>query len=234
MDKLIKILIVNIVITACLISRISGEALNLQCTSEPYVPVGTTYIRYGRTVCPDTADLVYSGVLAGAKGAGIQSAPESGYGNEEPGGGSNYLCLTNTPQFDQSVPGQQDSRARLYAAEYRSGEAGALQQYHTYDAPCAVCQSREGRTQSFMMPATVQCPTGWTTEYNGYLAAARWNHPRTQHVCLDRNPEIISGTKSVNPRSAISYLFQVEVGSDSGLPPAYETGDDLTCAICTM
>ncbi|XP_072019503.1 uncharacterized protein [Amphiura filiformis] len=152
-------------------------------------PAGVTYVRWGRNECPDTADLVYIGVAAGGKGGEVELEVI-----EHVGGGSNYLCLTRNPDFNQSVAEEQDTRSRIYGAEYRSKGAGPLNNYHFHDAPCALCQSQAGRTQSIMIPATTYCPTGWTREYSGYLAAARWNHPRTEYVCLDEDPETIPDT----------------------------------------
>ena len=150
---------------------------------------------------------------------------------DAPGGGSNYLCLPHQPTFNNSIPEEQDTRSRIFGAEYRSNDPGALNPYHVHDAPCVMCQSRDGRTQSFMMPATTHCPIGWTREYHGYLTAARWNHPRTEYICLDSNPDVIPATER---KETLSLLFHVEVISSDGLPDAYVTGNDLTCAICTM
>ena len=47
---------------------------------------GVTYIRWGRTVCPQGTSLVYSGVAAGIK-----------YDTE--GGTSDTLCLSGNPQY---------------------------------------------------------------------------------------------------------------------------------------
>ena len=159
--------------------------------------------------------------------------PVAGRGEEAPGGGSNYLCLTNNPHFNQSEPYQQDSRARIYGVEYRSGHPGPVNPVHVHDAPCALCQSKESRTQVFMLPSSTSCPDGWHKEYDGYLVAARYNHPRTEYVCLDRTPETVPGSSA---DEALSYFFQVEIVVSPGdrLPVAYETGKELTCAVCTM
>ncbi|XP_072018516.1 uncharacterized protein [Amphiura filiformis] len=187
-------------------------------------PAGASYVRWGRTECPDSADLVYTGVAAGGKGGDLGIA-------DVIGGGSNYLCLTRNPHFNQSVSGEQHTRSRIYGAEYRSANPGPLNISQFHDAPCTVCQSRAGRTQSIMIPATTHCPTGWTREYAGYLAAAHWSHPRTEYVCLDEDPETIPDTAE---RDQISLLFHVEIVSSQGLPSEYVTGQDLTCAICTI
>ena len=119
-------------------------------------------------------------------------------------------------------------------AEYRSSKPGPIKPIHGHDAPCALCQSKESRTQVFMLPSSTSCPDGWHTEYDGYLVAARWNHPRTEYVCLDRNQEILPSSNKTF--EAVSYFFQVEIVSTPGdvLPLVYETGKELTCAVCTM
>ena len=84
-----------------------------------------------------------------------------------------------------------------------------------------------------MLPSSTSCPDGWHKEYDGYLVAARWNHPRTEYVCLDRTPEVVPSSRSLG---AISHFFQVEIVTTpgDGLPLAYESGKELTCAVCTM
>ncbi|XP_072018519.1 uncharacterized protein [Amphiura filiformis] len=213
------------------LSSEEDQRITLSSKEEQHKPAaGVTYVRWGRTECPDTADLVYVGVAAGGKG-GIWIPEPPNVVMDVIGGGSNYLCLTRNPHFNQSVSGEQDTRSRIYGAEYRGAEPGALNIYHMHDAPCVLCQSRAGRTQSFMMPATTHCPTGWTREYSGYLAAARWDHPRTEYVCLDQDPETIPDTAE---KDEISLLFHVEIVSSQGLPSEYVTGQDLTCVICTV
>ena len=87
---------------------------------------------------------------------------------KEQGGGSNYLCLSESPVFMENEAGIEDgARARVYGVEYtKTFSNGMLNE----DAPCAVCQSR--RKASLMIPATNQCVSGWTTEYTGFLVAA--------------------------------------------------------------
>ncbi|XP_072018298.1 uncharacterized protein [Amphiura filiformis] len=106
----------------------SQSTTSVPLVEDQYKPAGVTYIRWGRTVCPDTADLVYTGIAAGGKGG--PGTIEGGTGDNIPGGGSNYLCLTRSPQFNQSESGQQPARARIYGAEYRSGEPGAIHDVH--------------------------------------------------------------------------------------------------------
>ena len=64
------------------------------------------YTRWGRTSCPPTASLVYSGRAAG-----------SWFGNT--GGGANYLCMPNDPDYSTYNPGVQD-HSPLYGTEYET------------------------------------------------------------------------------------------------------------------
>ena len=151
---------------------------------------------------------------------------------DEQGGGANYVCLTQNPLFNQSTPGQDATRSRIFPVEYRSADKGSLNPHHFHDAPCAVCQTMGCRTQVLMIPSSTLCPSRWSKEYSGYLVAARWNLIRTTYVCLDGKPESLPGGDA---QAKISYFFPVEiVNSDTTLPSNYETGKELSCAVCTM
>ena len=70
---------------------------------------GVTYIRWGRTTCPDTpgTELVYSGRAAGT------------HFNTQ-GGTSDYLCLPDNPQYLTYRPGVQ-GHSPIHGAEYEIG-----------------------------------------------------------------------------------------------------------------
>ena len=57
------------------------------------------------------------------------------------GGGANYLCLPEQPQYSTYTAGTQAGRAYLYGAEYQTGGAdnGPLRSLHKCNVPCAVC-----------------------------------------------------------------------------------------------
>ena len=42
------------------------------------------------------------------------------------------------------------------------------------------------------------CHVGWTMEYTGVLMASHHSHSKSTYVCLDKNPEAIPGTFTVN------------------------------------
>ena len=129
---------------------------------------GVVYTRWGRTKCSNTSgtQLLFAGRAAG-----------SHYNNR--GGGANYLCLPEQPQYSTYTPGTQNGRAYLYGAEYQTRVAsnGPLHSVSNYNVPCAVCYTLT-RGIVVMIPAQYTCPQSWTREYYGYLMANRNNYHR--------------------------------------------------------
>ena len=138
------------------------------------------------------------------------------------GGGSNYLCLTPDPVFHPNGPG--GGRAFVYGAEY---EYPPPPTDYDYDVPCAVCASP--RSAVFTQPGSDVCPTGWITEYSGWLAAAASSIYRSEFVCIDRFAE--NGGSPADHNGALFYPAQAVCGS---LPCApYQNNKDLSCAVCS-
>ena len=83
-----------------------------------------------------------------------------------------------------------------------------------------------------MIPAKVTCPTNWQEEYDGYLMAPNQEtNYRTTFVCVDSNPQIISGLGSNNdPSSDINHVEASCVGLSC---PPYDDEKELTCVVCT-
>ena len=82
-------------------------------------------------MCPDTpgTKLVYAGRAAGAH-----------YTHQ--GGGSNYLCLPDDPEFLEVTPGLQNHRSRLFGTEYEfHSNPPALGDLVQHNAPCVVCST---------------------------------------------------------------------------------------------
>ena len=173
---------------------------------------GLVYTRWGRTSCPTTSGttLVYSGRAGG-----------SHYSN--PGGGANYLCLPNDPQYSST---QQPSHyALVNGAEYES-IAGVDDQ----NVPCAVCHVAT-RSSYLMVPAKYSCPSSWTREYHGYLVAEYHAHASNKAFeCMDASPERVpNGDGNVN--GALFYYSKAQcVGLQCG---PYNANNPLTCAVCT-
>ena len=122
---------------------------------------GATYIRWGRTTCPNVTgtELVYAGIAAG-----------SHYSHK--GGGANYLCLTMQPQHLEDGGGTNE-HGLIYGAEYElyGNIPSSSLPHHEHDVPCAVCFIAPRETV-LMIPGRYTCYSGWTLEYYGYLMSA--------------------------------------------------------------
>ena len=181
---------------------------------------GVVYTRWGRTTCPDTpgTELVYAGRAGG-----------TWYGQK--GGGTNYLCLPEGPDYLNYKPGVQGV-SPIYGAEYQTGHSdhgGPLASVHDHNVPCAVCCTT-AREMVLMLPAKTQCPPSWTLEYNGYLMTERYSNHRATFECVDQDPECVPGSAGdVN-----GVLFYHTEATCTGLPcPPYDPQKELTCAVCT-
>ena len=180
---------------------------------------GVTYVRWGRTTCPDTegTELVYKGRAGG-----------SHYSHS--GGGSNYQCITENPENFDFGPGTVDA-SYMYGAEYEmwGNVPKSSLPLDEHDVPCAVCYVAS-RVAILMIPGTYNCPQNWTKEYYGYLMAERYNHKRSTFECVDASPESISGGHA-NHNGALFYHVEPRCGS---LPcPPYDQQKEMTCAVCT-
>ena len=143
------------------------------------------WVRWGRTVCPDTegTQLLYGGVAAGG------TPDQTGTDRNQPGGGSEYLCLPNQPEFLNIISGTQSRRSGVYGAEYESHDmAPAFGDLLHFEAPCAACYST--RSAKIMIPEKVSCPSQWTREYYGYLMSEVTQiSSQSSYACMDINPE---------------------------------------------
>ena len=175
---------------------------------------GVVFTRWGRTSCPSTSgtSTLYNGYAAG-----------SWYGHH--GGGANYLCLPKNPQYLRSgVPGG-NQLSWLRGSEYQYTFVGR----HDHNVPCSVCYV-SGRAAQLMIPANLNCPSSWTEEYQGYIMAEKYNHPRNaMYVCVDENAEVVPGSAK-NTDGALFYHVTADPGR--GLS-GYSGSNAVTCVVCT-
>ena len=182
---------------------------------------GVLYTRWGKSSCPDTpgTELFYSGRVGGT------------WYNLE-GGGANYLCMPEDPDYDPSLKYQSgvSDWARVYGAEYEY----PLQGTHNHNAPCAVCYV-SSRSNVVMIPAKSICPSSWTREYHGYLMTEWKGVPpnirgRTMFECVDKDQESVPGGAG----NEDGVLFYHVEASCTGLPcPPYNEEQELNCVVCT-
>eukprot|EP00745_Piridium_sociabile_P002941 TRINITY_DN11796_c0_g1_i7.p1 TRINITY_DN11796_c0_g1~~TRINITY_DN11796_c0_g1_i7.p1 ORF type:complete len:131 (-),score=25.44 TRINITY_DN11796_c0_g1_i7:324-716(-) len=128
------------------------------------------------------------------------------------------------PQLDNktAVP---NGISMLHGVEYEY-----IQGQSNQDAVCSVCRAPQATT--LMIPATLTCPAGWTTQYKGHLVSERHDHNgRTEHVCLDEAREHRAGGDADN-NGALFYHVITQCGS---LPcPPYVNSKLVTCVVCSM
>ena len=84
-----------------------------------------------------------------------------------------------------------------------------------------------------MIPARTSCPTGWTTEYYGYLMSqgSYWdNRHRTSFECIDKDQESLPGSQA-DTNGALFYHVEANC---NGIPcPPYNNYKELNCIVCT-
>ncbi|KXJ23128.1 Short-chain collagen C4 [Exaiptasia diaphana] len=147
------------------------------------------------------------------------------------GGAAEYICLTESPKYGNYKPGHQ-SAGYIYGTEYQVNGYSPFTEtnLHDHEAPCAVCHVPT-RNAELMIPATYECPSGWTMEYHGYLMTAYYGHAHpTKYLCVDQHAEAVKGT-SADLNGALLYPVEGVCGSLPCHP--YATGKELTCAVCT-
>ena len=122
---------------------------------------GDVYTRWGRTSCPSgDTETVYTGVIGGGR-------------HTHPGSPSNYMCLPNDPQWDQTGLSA-SSVGYIYGAEYETSSSSSFQHLHDKEVPCTVCKSN-ARTV-VMIPARTTCYSGWRMGYSGLVMSGYYGH----------------------------------------------------------
>ena len=176
---------------------------------------GVTYIRWGKSSCPANigTEIIYNGR------AGMSDRTHDG-------GGSNYLCMPEDPEYTLSHALGIRDHSYVYGTEY---EGGPLQSSNHHNAPCAVCYVSTRETV-LMIPAKTSCPTSWTREYYGYLMSSYRGHRRATFECVDADQESIRGSA---PNTNGASFHHVEA-SCNGMPcPPYNQEKELNCVVCT-
>lgn len=187
--------------------------------------VGSTYIRWGRTVCPgNRTSIVYSGFMAGSN-------------KEHPGTGSNYVCLAAEPLWDH-FEDTIESLGKITGVEYQfwhhrsNGASNFLgKNMYNHNAPCVVCHAK--RSISVMIPGRNKCYDGWTMEYSGYLVSNYYDAvSAAEYVCLDRRPEKVVNDEADDDDNRL-YFVEGICGKGLACPP-YVHGREITCVVCSL
>ena len=179
--------------------------------------IGVTYTRLGSDSCRSGAELVYKGVVAGSL-------------HNQKGGGSNYLCLPEDPEYSTTFKSGVQGDSTLYGTEYyiNAKLSPKAAQYH--NIPCAVCYTPK-RSSTIMIPALINCPKSYTKEYDGFLMSNHKSFYRTEFVCVDKEMEVARGTHT---HTNGAYMNPVEVDCNSGIDCSpYQGDNELTCVVCS-
>ena len=146
------------------------------------------------------------------------------------GGGANYLCLPNDPQYYTIDTWHYDSRvfSSITGTEYERPIKGGR---HNYNVPCAVCHATRKTTQ-LMIPAKTSCPSGWIREYYGYLEtdAVLENRSRTEFICIDKSQIFLPATGSDINGATLHHVRATCHGINC---PPYDPLRVLACTVCT-
>lgn len=187
---------------------------------------GTSFVRWGRTECPKGSTPLYKGYIVG---------PHFNAG----GGGSNYMCAHEKPQFVRPQAGDQPYRAYIWGVELEYGIGTSNQllgdnvngDLHNQDMVCVRCYV-ENSYDSMMIPGRQDCGgSGYDLQYKGFLVAqANVPRYRGEYICLDEAPEGALGGSGNNDQS-VFYLTQFACGSLPCNP--FVSDYEVTCAVCT-
>ncbi|XP_076081724.1 uncharacterized protein LOC143052554 [Mytilus galloprovincialis] len=178
---------------------------------------GTTYVRWSRKQCPDenNTELVYSGYTGGGSYNDYGAAPEP-------------VCLPFDPDFNKTSGGGGDY-ASIHGAEFDSNFFASNSAHQ--DIPCAVCRVKQA-SSVIMIPGKNMCYTGWNLEYNGYLATNAYNeHGASSYICIDIQPEYVTGGSSWKHDGKLFYEVVAKCGS-LHCPP-YHNDYPMTCVVCS-
>ncbi|CAC5420840.1 unnamed protein product [Mytilus coruscus] len=177
---------------------------------------GTVYVRWSRKQCSgNQTELVYSGYTGGGH-------------YDERGSPAEPVCLPPDPDFVKTSSGQ---HGRMYGAEFYSNNNVFPSNSQYQDIPCAVCRVKQA-SSVIMIPGKNRCYTGWNMEYHGYLASNYYNAVAAgSYVCIDIQPEYVSGGSSWNSKSKLVYDVVAKCGS-LRCPP-YKQDYPLTCVVCS-
>lgn len=208
-------------VDADLLDGLEASAIEANAVAQSTSNMSVLYTRWGRSDCPTGATLVYTGMAAGS--------------SYQQGSGANHLCLSLEPTFAQ-FSDLNENGALLYATQYWStGSVPDIAAVHQHFVPCAVCE-RSSAAVMFMQPGKDTCPTGFNTEYPGYLMATHYLHRASEFVCVDQAPASFTGAPGVGSTGNLLYTTELECPPGSGTPLCtnnYVNQREVTCSVCT-
>ena len=183
--------------------------------TERILNISLVYTRWGESTCRSGVNRVYAGRTG-----------SSHYTHS--GGGANYICMPNDPEYSSYFPGVQ-GHSYVYGTEY---QFPLTPERNQHNVPCAVCDV-PNKSRVLMIPAKLTCPSGWTREYYGYLMSEHLNFSgRTMYTCVDVIIESVPGSQ-MDTVTAGGHFYHVEAHCNGVACPPYNNYKELTCVVCS-
>ena len=145
------------------------------------------------------------------------------------------ICLPEEPQWkNHTTNDRRSTMAYGFPYHLRGNDSSFFstvntggRQLHRNPVPCAVCYVPQ-RSTSVMMPASTNCPVGWTQEYGGYIVAI--NDNINIYICVDQAPEVANGDSG-----SLYYVGVAVVKVYCGTLPCspYLNYREFACVVCT-
>ena len=224
LQALVQTMQTNNIKQTLLIQQLQSNVSNIETQSlqKGASSTGSTYVRWGKQSCPGNGtETVYTGYAAGGH-------------THQRGAGTNHLCLAPDPLWAH-YSSSEDAGGKLYGAQYMMHESTsraffAGRNLRAEDAPCSVC--RTPRSSVTMIPGRNACYKGWRLEYSGYLVSGGYSYSSsTEYICLDSNPDVLSGGHTSVDNGAVLYFVDGICGTLKC--PPYVNGRELTCVVCS-
>ncbi|CAC5358273.1 unnamed protein product [Mytilus coruscus] len=171
---------------------------------------------------PETLSISYkciAGIMAGAKHDGS-------------GSGSNYQCLTSTPTYDTKSGTENSERGYIYGMEIKLDTTDSTSVIDVSNdestIDCTVCQVISSKSV-FMVAGLDTCPSGYASEYGGYLASDSTDGTTSKsYICLDKAASYAGATSN---NQGLLYLTEIRCGSLSC--STYTDNADIPCVVCS-
>ena len=188
---------------------------------------GATYIRWGRTSCPEGSSLLYTGRVGGTY-----------YKNS--GGAANYLCLPDNPEYSTEAMRKPVSKnSQVHGAEYELENVDLfnIPGNNDHTVPCSLCHAKE-RSTVIMIPAKLTCPDStWTLEYTGIIMSAstyyQYQNYRSMYECMDRRAESLPGNRSTSNMNGAGFHYASVFCHTFLHCPPYKENIALSCVVCS-
>ncbi|XP_054713191.1 uncharacterized protein LOC129222686 [Uloborus diversus] len=184
----------------------------------------TTYVRWGSKECPKSP-MIFQ----------LETGYVSSSINKGTGGGSDYLCLPEKPDKQDTQPSFDDEyKSFLAGAKYgllddHPFENNDVRNFYMKGIPCSLCHLTN-RTLVHAFPAKTECPEDWIYEYSGYMMSGS-NLPGT-NICVDEKPESYEKPSQETNSNSLTLVHVPENDFGISKPPYVKKGV-FKCVVCS-